>query len=70
MSEQTLLLYEEKFPCWDEETAALAGEDAASLAELAEQGLLAEAGNGYVLTAREKKCASSSRASPSFPSPR
>ena len=51
MSEQTLLLYEEKFPCWDEETAALAGEDAASLAELAEQGLLAEAGSGYVLTA-------------------
>lgn len=49
--EQVLLLFEDKFPCWDEETVALAGEDAASLRELEEAGLLSEAGGGYVLTA-------------------
>ncbi|HIT03322.1 MAG TPA: hypothetical protein IAC22_02360 [Candidatus Caccocola faecipullorum] len=53
--EQELLLFEDKFPCWDEETVALAGGDAASLCELEERGLLAEAGNGYVLTAEGEK---------------
>lgn len=53
--EQTLLLFDEKFPCWDEETVALADGDAASLCELEERGLLAEAGNGYVLTAEGEK---------------
>ncbi len=53
--EQTLLLFEDKFPCWDEETCALVGADAASLLDLAERGLLAEAGGGYVLTAKGDK---------------
>lgn len=53
--EQELLLFEEKFPCWDEETVALAGGEAASLRELVDRGLLAEAGRGYVLTAEGEK---------------
>lgn len=53
--EQELLLFEDKFPCWDEETVALAGGDAASMRELEEQGLLSEAGSGYVLTAEGEK---------------
>lgn len=48
--EEILLLFEDKFPCWDEETAALAGGDAASLRELEERGLLSESAGGYVLT--------------------
>ncbi|WP_352402403.1 hypothetical protein [Synergistes jonesii] len=49
--ERALLLFDEEFPCWDEETFALAGEDFTTLKKLCEIGLLAEAGCGYVLTA-------------------
>lgn len=48
--EQTLLLFDDMFPCWDEEAVSLIDGDAASLGELEELGLLGAAGNGYVLT--------------------
>lgn len=45
-----LLLFEERFPCWDEETALLAGENPDGLRELAAAGLLKSSEGGYVLT--------------------
>lgn len=33
--DRALLLFEDKFPCWDEETFALVGENVSSLSELA-----------------------------------
>ena len=48
--ERALLLFEDKFPCWDEETFVLAGENLLYLKALEKAGLLARAGGGYVLT--------------------
>lgn len=45
-----LLRFEDRFPCWDEETFSLAGEAPSALGALAAKGLLREAGGGYVLT--------------------
>ncbi|MDO4560277.1 MAG: hypothetical protein Q4C86_04935 [bacterium] len=48
--ENALLLFEDKYPCWDEETFTLVGEDPAALSRLADGGLLETAGGGYILT--------------------
>ena len=48
--ERALLLFEDKFPCWDEETFALVGENILSLRSLEKAGYLKRAGGGYVLT--------------------
>lgn len=50
MTARSILLFEPDFPCWDEETFALAGEDPASLTQLLQEGLVAQAGSGCVLT--------------------
>ena len=48
--EKELLLFDEHFPCWDEETCALADGEPQNLAKLEWRGLLSRAGGGYVLT--------------------
>ncbi|MEG1912830.1 MAG: hypothetical protein RR091_10110 [Cloacibacillus sp.] len=53
--ERALLLFEDKFPCWDEETFVLAGENLLLLGKLEAAGLLARAGGGYVLTKAGEK---------------
>ncbi len=50
MTTRSILLFEPDFPCWDEETFALAGEDPASLAQMLKEGCLIQAAGGYVLT--------------------
>ncbi|MDY3869073.1 MAG: hypothetical protein SOZ52_06855 [Pyramidobacter sp.] len=47
---QSLLLFEDSFPCWDEETFALAGEEPQSLIWLTERGLVEKRGDGCILT--------------------
>lgn len=53
--DRALLLFEDKFPCWDEETFALVGENVSSLSKLAGDGLLVKDGEGYVLTEKGEK---------------
>ena len=53
--DRALLLFEDKFPCWDEETFVLAGENFLYLKELESAGYLTRAGGGYVLTAEGEK---------------
>ncbi|BDF78486.1 hypothetical protein [Pyramidobacter piscolens] len=48
--ESSILLFSPEFPCWDEETVRLAGDDPSSLAGMLESGELARRGGGYVLT--------------------
>ena len=48
--EKELLLFDAGFPCWDEETCALADGEPRNLEKLAALGLLSRAGGGYVLT--------------------
>lgn len=48
--ESSILLFSPEFPCWDEETVRLAGDDPSSLAGMLENGELAHRGGGYVLT--------------------
>ena len=48
--DRALLLFEDKFPCWDEETFVLVGENVSSLSELSGNGLLVKDGGGYILT--------------------
>lgn len=50
--EHSLLLFCAEFPCWDEETARLAGEEPASLEALVAAGEAARLGGGCVLTPR------------------
>lgn len=50
MMERALLLFEDKFPCWNAETFVLVDEDPSYLGKLEKIGLLAAAGGGYVLT--------------------
>lgn len=47
-----ILLFSPEFPCWDEETVRLAGDDPSSLVEMLEAGELAQRGGGYVLTSK------------------
>ena len=65
--DRALLLFEDKFPCWDEETFALVGENVSSLSELAGDGLLVKDGEGYVLTEKGEKDVRSARSSIIFP---
>lgn len=62
--DRALLLFEDKFPCWDEETFALVGENVSSLSELAGDGLLVKDGEGYVLTEKGEKKTSGVREAP------
>ena len=48
--ERSILLFEPDFPCWDEETFALAGEAPSSIRELCGNGFLVPAEAGYVLS--------------------
>lgn len=52
--ERALLLFEPKFPCWDEETFALAGEGS-SPRELEKPGYAIKVKDGWVLTAAGEK---------------
>ena len=53
--DRALLLFEDKFPCWDEETFVLVGENVSSLSELSGNGLLVKDGGGYILTEEGEK---------------
>ncbi len=49
--ESALLLFSPELPCWDAETASLAGSEPGNLEELSAAKLLAPLGGGLVLTA-------------------
>ena len=53
--ERSILLFEPDFPCWDEETFALAGEAPSSIRELCGNGFLVPAEAGYVLSEKGEK---------------
>ncbi len=48
--ERSILLFEPDFPCWDEETFALAGEDPVFVKKLAQAEYIKPASDGFVLT--------------------
>lgn len=45
-----LLLFEPDFPCWDEETVSLAGENKYAIRYLCDSGYVSASGEGFILT--------------------